>query len=157
MKQSTTTKHAFYENDAHIQTKIRGCVTLIVCATIVKNDKALLVKHSSDKKPDYGHWVLPAGRVETGEGLEEALKRETKEELGISIKIVRKLIEHVDPYTGDKLINYLCTSPMSEIEISSELAEAKWFNLNEIQKIENIHSSLRQFLIEGLESNSFQE
>lgn len=82
---------------------------MIVCATIVKNKSILLVRHSYDQKPDYGHWLLPAGRPEPGEYLEEALKREIKEELSLTIKIVRRLIEHVDPYMGDKLINFLCT------------------------------------------------
>jgi len=123
---------------------------LIVCATIVRNKKILLVRHSCKQKIDYGYWLLPAGRVESGESVEEALKREMREELGLRIKIIRKLVEHVDPYTGDKLINFLCTPLTSKIEISSELAEAKWFNSNETQKIEKIHPNLKQFLIKGL-------
>jgi len=129
---------------------------LIVCATILRNDKVLLVKHSCDQKPDYGHWLLPAGRVEGDEGLEEALKRELKEELSLNIKTIRKLVEHVDPYTSDKLVNFLCTSSTLRIRKSSELAEARWFNLDEIQNMEKIHPGLRQFLISGLTSKTFQ-
>ena len=129
---------------------------MIVCATIVRNCRVLLVKHSSEQKPTYGYWLLPAGRPERGEELEEAVKREMKEELSLRVKIVRKLVEHVDPYTGDILTNFLCTPLSSKIKISSELTEAKWFNVDEIRKIERIHSSLRQFLINGLKPNSFR-
>ena len=115
------------------------------------------MKHSSEKKPTYGYWLLPAGRPETGESLEAALKREIMEELSLKIKIVRKLVEHDDPYTGDKLTTFLCIPLTSKIEISPELSEAKWFDLDEIQKIKKIHSGLRQFLINGLKSNSFRE
>lgn len=55
-----------------------------------------------------------------------------KEELGITVKVVRKLIEHIDPYTGDTLTNFLCTPLTSKIKISSELAEARWFDLDEL-------------------------
>ena len=126
---------------------------LIVCATIVTNGEVLLVKHSSDEKPDYGYWLLPAGRVETGESLEEALKREVKEELSLRIKVVEKLVEHIDPYTGDTLTNFLCYPLTSDIEISSELSEAKWFGLDEIRRLREIDPNLKHFLVDGLRSN----
>jgi ADP-ribose pyrophosphatase YjhB (NUDIX family) len=123
---------------------------MIVCATIVRNNEILLVKHSCEQKPGFGYWLLPAGRQERGEGLEEALKREIKEELSLEVEIVRKLTEHIDPYTGDNLVNFLCIPLTSEIETSIELAEAKWFNLDEIQKTEEINPNLKQFLTELL-------
>ena len=132
-------------------------LTLIVCATTIKDKKVLLVRHAGVEKPDYGDWLLPAGSVEPGEGLEKALEREMKEETGLSIKIVRKLIEHIDPYTGDKIVNFLCIPLTSRIETSSELMEAKWFNLTEIQRLKNIHLGLKQFLINGFKSESFRE
>lgn len=128
---------------------------MIVCATIVRDERVLLVRHSSEQKPDYGYWLLPAGRVERGEDLEEALRREMGEELGLSIRIVRKLVEHADPYTGDRLTNFLCVPQESRIEVSSELAEARWFDLNEVKNLSDIHPDLKQFLIDGLE-HSFQ-
>ena len=123
---------------------------MIVCATIIGNEKILLVRHSSRQKPDYGDWLLPAGRVESGETLEEAMRREVKEELGLRIKIVRKIIDHTDPYTGDRLTNFLCLPLTTKFKASSELAEAKWFNLHEIKDLTNIHPGLKQFLIDNL-------
>ena len=72
---------------------------MIVCATIVKEGRVLLVRHSSRQKSDYEDWPLPAGRVELGEGLEEALERELMEETSLRVRVVRRLTEHIDPYT----------------------------------------------------------
>jgi len=125
---------------------------MIVCATIVSDMKVLLVRHSSRSKPDYGHWLLPAGRMKLGESPEEALKREMKEELSLEVDVVRELTEVIDPYTKDGLINFLCTQRTSNIVTSSELEEAKWFNTNEIRGIVNINRDLKQFLLLVLDS-----
>lgn len=76
------------------------------------------------------------------------------EEISLRIKIVRKLVEHIGPYTGDMLTNYLCTPLSSEIKSSSELAEAKWFSLEEIQKLERIHFGFKQFLTDETKSHT---
>ena len=129
---------------------------MIVCATIAKNGKVLLVKHSDSKKPDYDKWILPAGKVESLEAPEEALHREIMEETGLEIKIVWKVAEHVDPNTGDRLLNLLCLPVTSRIKASSELAEAMWFDKREIQMLMDIHPGLKRFLINGLKGDAFR-
>ena len=56
---------------------------LITGGTIEKEGRILLVRHSNSQKKDYGHWLLPAGKVEPGESTLGALHRELREELGI--------------------------------------------------------------------------
>ena len=51
-----------------------------VLAIVHHHDRYLLVQELD------GSWYVPAGRVEPGETLIEAIQRETKEEAGISIK-----------------------------------------------------------------------
>ncbi|MGB9134136.1 MAG: NUDIX domain-containing protein [Candidatus Bathyarchaeia archaeon] len=138
-------------------TPVRGVLTMIACATIVRGDRVLLVQHSDEGKPDYGHWLLPAGSVEHGESLDEAVKREVKEETGLRIRTVRKLTEVVDPYTKDKLVNFLCTTLTPSVETSCELKEAKWFGVDEINALTNIHPELKQFLVEGLTTREFSQ
>ncbi len=121
----------------------------------MKEDKVLLVRHSCTEKPAYGHWLLPAGRVEPDETLHEALKREIDEETGLEVGIVRKVDERVDPYTGDTLTNFLCVPLTSRIETSSELMDARWFDRNGIGELIDIHEGLKRFLIEGLGTGSF--
>lgn len=50
----------------------------------VKDDKVLVIKKS--KGPYVGKYDLPGGRIEFGESLEEALKREFLEETGTEVK-----------------------------------------------------------------------
>jgi len=54
---------------------------------VYQDDKILLIKRG--KEPYKGHWSLPGGSQEAGETLEEAARRELKEETGLE---ARKLI-----------------------------------------------------------------
>lgn len=129
---------------------------MIVCATIIQEDKVLLVRHASEEKPDYGDWLLPAGSVKQGETPLEALQREIDEETSLRIKIVRKLAQHTDPYTKADLVNFLCIPLTSQLKISDELADAKWFGESEIKSLKNIHSGLAEFLTTILRNNALK-
>lgn len=44
------------------------------------------------KRDCYGHWYLPAGRMEAGESIQEALRREVKEEAGLECEPITMLL-----------------------------------------------------------------
>jgi len=58
----------------------------VVVGIIVQGKKFLVERRRMDKKIDPGIICLPAGHVDSGEELEDALKREMLEELGIQVK-----------------------------------------------------------------------
>ncbi len=59
---------------------------LAVSAAIFRDDKILLVRRA--RSPAKGFYSLPGGRVEFGESLHTALRREVAEETALSIEIV---------------------------------------------------------------------
>ncbi|WP_024508210.1 NUDIX hydrolase [Bradyrhizobium sp. ARR65] len=59
---------------------------LAVSAAIFRDDKVLLVRRA--RSPGKGFYSLPGGRVEFGETLHTALRREVDEETGLAIDIV---------------------------------------------------------------------
>jgi ADP-ribose pyrophosphatase YjhB (NUDIX family) len=59
---------------------------LAVSAAIFRAQNILLVRRA--RAPGKGFWSLPGGRVEFGESLEIALKREVMEETGLTIDVV---------------------------------------------------------------------
>lgn len=52
-------------------------------------DGVVLIRRGIE--PRRGHWALPAGYVEDDETVEEAARRETREECGLKVEIVRLL------------------------------------------------------------------
>lgn len=58
----------------------------VVCAAIMIRDGCiLLTKRSATRRWFPGVWGLPGGHHESGETLDQTLKRELSEELGIEI------------------------------------------------------------------------
>ena len=56
-----------------------------VGAIVVKDGALLMVKRGSD--PALGLWSVPGGRVEQGERLRDAVRREVKEETGLDVEV----------------------------------------------------------------------
>lgn len=52
--------------------------------------EVLLMKRSQQAKNEKGKWEAPGGAVEFGEKLEDAIRREMREELGIEIEILQQ-------------------------------------------------------------------
>jgi ADP-ribose pyrophosphatase YjhB (NUDIX family) len=58
-------------------------------AAVVSNGGILLVKRR--KAPERGCWNLPGGKVDYLERVEDAIRRETLEETGLAIRLIRFL------------------------------------------------------------------
>ena len=65
----------------------------IVIAIITNDQKDILLakRHEPEAKHAHDKWEFIGGGIEFGEELEDAVKREVKEEAGVEVKIVRLL------------------------------------------------------------------
>lgn len=111
---------------------------LTVDGILLEDEKILLVKRNI--KPFKGHWVLPGGHVDYGEKVEDALRREMKEELAISVEIKKLLGVYSDPKRDPRghriTIAFLIERIRGEIKLDFEASEYKFFSLNRLpQKI----------------------
>ncbi|CAM5420014.1 MULTISPECIES: NUDIX hydrolase [Streptomyces] len=72
-----------------------GVTRFVAAAVVTDADRVLLVRR---KQGDFmgGLWELPSGKVEDGEGILEALHRETAEETGLTVEAVRDCVGHFD-------------------------------------------------------------
>jgi 8-oxo-dGTP diphosphatase len=106
------------------------------------NEKYLLLKRSTEKDFAAGVWECVTGRVDQGEGFEDALHREVLEELGVRVEI-EFMIGTTHFYRGDKgpeneLIGVVyCCSPngTEAITISAEHSEFRWVTAKEAARL----------------------
>lgn len=74
-----------------------------------------------------GYWEFPGGKQEEGEGLEACLKREIKEELGLTVRVGRKLMA-VDHEYATKIVSlhvYQCLT-VDGRAVPKEGQEIRW-------------------------------
>src|SRR3954453_1513497 len=84
---------------------------ILVVAAIIRRDGRILITRRFDHVHLPGLWEFPGGKVERGESLEAALRREIREELGIDVAVGRKYftIEHQYPSKVVDLHFFDCT------------------------------------------------
>lgn len=104
-----------------------------VITAIIKDGKLLMAKHSRGQGNRYG---LIAGFVEAGETLEEAVKRETAEEVGLEINNIEYFGSQPWPYPNSLMIAFTAQYESGEIMVDGdEITHARWFNAKELPDI----------------------
>jgi len=107
----------------------------VVAGLFRKNGKVLLVRRPFNKRRG-GLWEFPGGKVEKGETLEEAIKRELSEELGVEVK-VKKLLDKIrHRYPEGEIELYLLEVESEEEPKLKEAIEEKWVDLEEAERLE---------------------
>lgn len=97
-----------------------------IIVTITCNDKILLARNTNFP----GAWYsLIAGYVDIGETLEETVKREVKEEVGLDVKNIRYYTSQPWPLSGSMMIGFTAEADENQpiITDNKEIAEAAWF------------------------------
>ena len=104
---------------------------------IIWEGRGLILRRSPYDKTFAGTWELPGGKLEFGEGLEECLCREIREETGLeAIEIKRLLYANTfltHPWRQVVVVTYLCQTREEKICLSREHTEYRWATGDEIK------------------------
>lgn len=109
-----------------------------VGGVVIADGKVLLVRRASE--PLKGQWSLPGGLVELGETLEEAVRRELKEETSLDVRVVA-MVEAFERIMRDDagrvryhfvLVDYLCELAAGQPRASSDVLDIAWAPEDEI-------------------------
>jgi len=107
-------------------------------AIIRKNDDVLLVRHTKDGMT---YWLLPGGGVKFGETVEEALRREVKEETGLEVSVKELVLAHdsIPPDIHRHIINLYFTADLKGGELvcgsDPRLSEARFVPITELKEL----------------------
>lgn len=119
-----------------------------IIVLIRRGDEVLLVKAKNFKRDYYG---LVAGFVETGESLEETVKREVMEETGLEISNIRYFGSQPWPYPCGLMIGFTADYIAGKIHIQEEeLKTAGWFTRDNMPPIPEKLSIARKLIDDWL-------
>ena len=101
-----------------------------VIAVIKRDDRILLLRH---RQRNQDIFACLAGFVETGESLEQALIRETREETGLEICNIRYAGSQGWPFPDQLMVGFFADYNGGELRLQEdEIIEAGWFSQDEI-------------------------
>ena len=124
---------------------------MAVGAVAVRDDGALLLVRRG-KVPALGRWSLPGGRVDWGETLRDALRREVIEETGLEVAPgeLAGLVERIHLAEGFHyvILDYHVTVTGGTLRPGSDVTDARWVLPSEMALLElsdGLLEALRDF------------
>ena len=105
----------------------------VVIMLILHDDEVLLGRH--EEWPQ-GLYSLLAGFMEPGETVEDAVRREVKEETGVTIGEVGYVGSQPWPYPGNLMLGCVCEAEEKDLTIDyDELEDAQWVSRAKMEVI----------------------
>lgn len=137
----------------HFERKCDAChlsffpkISPAIIVRITKDNKILMAR--SKHFPE-GVYALIAGFVEPGETFEEAIHRETYEEIGISVNNITYAGSQAWPFPDSLMVAFTAEYVAGEIRyIDGEIEHADWYDKNNIPGFPSTSMSIAQVLID---------
>ncbi|MFQ6084694.1 MAG: NUDIX hydrolase [Candidatus Bathyarchaeia archaeon] len=111
-----------------------------VGVAIKRGSRVLLIKRGVE--PGLGLWSIPGGVVKLGEQVEEAGKREVREETGLEIEI-DGLLDVLDNVIYDErgkiryhyvLVDFLAHPTGGRLKVASDAQDAQWIDIDKVDQ-----------------------
>lgn len=111
---------------------------IVVTGFIFFSGEVLVVKRSSHKKFMPDKWELPGGKVDWGEDIKIALKRELQEETSLEVQVYESfrvfgyVNEETDVHTVEIVYFTRLKGNPEDVELSDEHQEYKWISAEDV-------------------------
>ena len=116
----------------------------MVDAIVERDDKLLLVKRKKD--PFKGSLSFPGGKVDIGEKVEDAVKRELREETSLEIELTDILGVYSDPARdprGHRIsVTFIARIISGEAKAADDAESIEWLPLNDQRNLAFDHNKI---------------
>ena len=118
---------------------------------LMRHGKCLIIEDAAQP----GRWDLPGGRVEVNERLDDAFRREIKEELGFDKFIALGIVDYAMISRKENpsicLVAQLIKNDSDPIMLSPEHSAYRWISLEELHAYQFCWDAMKQMVQKGFE------
>ena len=118
-------------------------------AYLLAHGKLLLEKRPDDARSYAGYWDTPGGHIEASESPEQALLRELKEELDITLRsyFLAAVRDHQEPSSQRLYRHHFYVAKEWEGTLRPcEGQELRWFAIAEVRKLQGLNPLIAEVL-----------
>lgn len=124
-------------------------------------DQVLLLKRGSKSRNESGKWENPGGSLEPGETIEDGIKREVMEEIGVEVNLEEKLFNLQEKSYDDTIWSIwvykgTITDGIPRAMEPEKCSEVRWFKINDLAKVDLTSYSRMDFIRLGYIPNPNQ-
>jgi 8-oxo-dGTP diphosphatase len=106
---------------------------------VVRDESGRILVVRRARPPSQGLWSIPGGRVEPGETLAEAARREVREETGLDVDI-QEVLGHVDIPHGEIVYDVAdfaatVTGNVPPLAAGDDACDARWVTAPELRRL----------------------
>jgi 8-oxo-dGTP diphosphatase len=111
-------------------------VILVVTAAVIERDGAYFVTRRQRGVHLEGFWEFPGGKCDPGESLEDCLRRELREELGVEAEVGREIftVTHEYPERSVELHFMACTLRGTPAPLLGQ--EMRWVRREDLRSLQ---------------------
>lgn len=104
---------------------------------IVQDDRGRLLVVRRGNPPSEGRWTLPGGKVERGERLAEAVRREMAEETGLDVEVggfvgVAEVVAEDRHYV---IVDLRAAVVGGELRAGDDAADVRWMGRGDLEEV----------------------
>lgn len=130
---------------------------------IARNGKFLLVQRAKNDRWSPGMWEFPGGKIDFGQDINEALKREIREETGLDVTVKEPLffwdeVIRVEKYKDKVLVvlYFACEAPInSRVVLSEEHDSSMWVDFATLKQLRDNMANHTVEVIDRLEGAGY--
>jgi ADP-ribose pyrophosphatase YjhB (NUDIX family) len=127
---------------------------IVVKAQIWRDGRLLIIKRAPDSDPYPGLWDVPGGSVHKGETIDQGLRRETSEEVDLTLSHIRPLTSWSTGQQESLVIglSYLATSETDTVTLSEEHTDFAWVEPSSISDYDfppNLEKEIKWVIAKG--------
>lgn len=125
---------------------------LVAASGVILDDAGRVLVVLRGVPPSEGRWTVPGGRVEAGETVRDAVRREVREETGLEVEVgeLAWWLEHIDADHHYVILDFRADVVGGDLRAGDDARDARFMTRSELAAVPHTDGLLDYFDTHGV-------